>query len=79
MKATVPRHVRPGRCLDLRDIDRPAVGDDDVLVRVPAAAGDPGSWGLGTGSARFSPSCTWRFSAARDEADHVRNSQEAQL
>jgi NADPH:quinone reductase-like Zn-dependent oxidoreductase len=35
--------------LALRDIDRPAVGDDDVLVRVRAAGVDRGVWHLMTG------------------------------
>jgi NADPH:quinone reductase-like Zn-dependent oxidoreductase len=35
--------------LQLRDIDAPAVGDDDVLVRVHAAGVDPGVWHLMTG------------------------------
>ena len=35
--------------LELRDIDRPVVGDDDVLVRVRAAGVDPGVWHLMTG------------------------------
>jgi len=35
--------------LELRDIDKPAVGDDDVLVRVHAAGVDPGVWHLMTG------------------------------
>jgi NADPH:quinone reductase-like Zn-dependent oxidoreductase len=35
--------------LELRDIDKPAVGDDDVLVRVHAAGVDPSVWHLMTG------------------------------
>jgi NADPH:quinone reductase-like Zn-dependent oxidoreductase len=35
--------------LELREIDRPVVGDDDVLVRVHAAGVDPGVWHLMTG------------------------------
>ncbi len=35
--------------LQLRDIDPPTVGDDDVLVRVCAAGVDPGVWHLMTG------------------------------
>jgi NADPH:quinone reductase-like Zn-dependent oxidoreductase len=35
--------------LELRDIDKPIIGDDDVLVRVHAAGVDPGVWHLITG------------------------------
>jgi NADPH:quinone reductase-like Zn-dependent oxidoreductase len=35
--------------LELRDIDRPPIGDDDVLVHVRAAGVDPGVWHLMTG------------------------------
>jgi NADPH:quinone reductase-like Zn-dependent oxidoreductase len=35
--------------LGLREIDRPAIGEDEVLVRVCAAGVDPGVWHLMTG------------------------------
>jgi NADPH-dependent curcumin reductase CurA len=35
--------------LELKDIDKPVVGDDQVLVRVHAAGVDPGVWHLMTG------------------------------
>jgi NADPH:quinone reductase-like Zn-dependent oxidoreductase len=35
--------------LELRDIDRPEVGDGDVLLRVHAAGVEPGVWHLMTG------------------------------
>jgi hypothetical protein len=35
--------------LELRDIDKPTIGDDDVLGRVHAAGVDPGVWHLITG------------------------------
>jgi NADPH:quinone reductase-like Zn-dependent oxidoreductase len=35
--------------LELRDIDKPVVGDDEVLIRVHAAGVDPGVWHLMTG------------------------------
>jgi NADPH:quinone reductase-like Zn-dependent oxidoreductase len=35
--------------LEVRDIDKPVVGDDDLLVRVHAAGVDPGVWHLMTG------------------------------
>jgi NADPH:quinone reductase-like Zn-dependent oxidoreductase len=35
--------------LALRDVDRPVVGDDEVLLRVRAAGVDPGVWHLMTG------------------------------
>jgi NADPH:quinone reductase-like Zn-dependent oxidoreductase len=42
MKAIVRDHYGPPSALQLRDIARPAVGAHDVLVRVRAAAVDPG-------------------------------------
>lgn len=36
--------------LELRDIDRPVVTDDDVLVRVHAAAVNPADWHFMTGT-----------------------------
>ncbi|GIJ20513.1 NAD(P)-dependent alcohol dehydrogenase [Micromonospora lutea] len=42
MKAIVYDHYGPPSALRLRDIDRPAVGDHEVLVRVHAAGVDPG-------------------------------------
>jgi len=35
--------------LEVREIDRPSIGDEDVLVRVRAAGVDPGVWHLMTG------------------------------
>jgi NADPH:quinone reductase-like Zn-dependent oxidoreductase len=34
---------------ELRDIDKPGIGDDEVLVRVHAAGVDRGVWPLMTG------------------------------
>jgi NADPH:quinone reductase-like Zn-dependent oxidoreductase len=34
---------------ELREIDKPVVGDDEVLVQVRAAGVDPGVWHLMTG------------------------------
>ncbi|MEU5863162.1 NAD(P)-dependent alcohol dehydrogenase [Nonomuraea sp. NPDC047529] len=34
----------PDTVIELREVDPPAVGDDDVLVRVRAAAVNPGDW-----------------------------------
>ncbi|GIJ31341.1 NAD(P)-dependent alcohol dehydrogenase [Micromonospora sediminimaris] len=42
MKAIVYDHYGPPSALRLRDIDRPGVGDREVLVRVRAAGVDPG-------------------------------------
>ncbi|PZG16053.1 NAD(P)-dependent alcohol dehydrogenase [Micromonospora craterilacus] len=44
MKAIVQDNYGPADVLDLRDIDRPAIGDDEVLVQVRAAGVDPGVW-----------------------------------
>ncbi|WP_331771227.1 NAD(P)-dependent alcohol dehydrogenase (plasmid) [Embleya sp. NBC_00888] len=49
MKAFVQDTYGPLDVLRLDDIDRPVVGDDDVLVRVHAAGVDPGVWHLMTG------------------------------
>ena len=49
MKAIVQDRYGSPDVLELREIDRPAVGDRDVLVRVHAAGVDPGVWHLMTG------------------------------
>jgi NADPH:quinone reductase-like Zn-dependent oxidoreductase len=49
MKAIVQDVYGSADVLELRDIDRPSIGDDDVLVRVRAAGVDPGVWHLMTG------------------------------
>jgi NADPH:quinone reductase-like Zn-dependent oxidoreductase len=58
MKAVVQaRYGPPLEVLELRDVGEPVVGDDDVLVRVHAAAVNPADWHLIRGEpyiARFS-------------------------
>ncbi len=49
MKAIVPDTFGAAEVLQLREVDKPVVGDDDVLVRVHAAGVDPGVWHLMTG------------------------------
>ena len=49
MKAIVQDRYGSADVLRLRDIDRPELGNDDVLVRVLAAGVDPGVWHLMTG------------------------------
>jgi NADPH:quinone reductase-like Zn-dependent oxidoreductase len=49
MKAIVQDTYGSPDVLKFRDIDKPVVGDDDVLVRVHAAGVDPGVWHLMTG------------------------------
>jgi NADPH:quinone reductase-like Zn-dependent oxidoreductase len=49
MKAIVQDGYGSPDVLELRDIDKPVVGDDDVLVRVHAAGVDPGVWHLMAG------------------------------
>jgi len=49
MKAVVQDRYGTADVLELRDVVRPRVGDDDVLVRVHAAGVDPGVWHLMTG------------------------------
>ena len=49
MKAIVQDSYGSADVLELRDIDKPVVGDDDVLVRVHAAGVGAGVWHLMTG------------------------------
>ncbi|WP_433500473.1 NAD(P)-dependent alcohol dehydrogenase [Sphaerimonospora sp. CA-214678] len=49
MKAIVQDAYGPADVLRLRDIDRPEIGDEEVLVEVRAAGVDPGVWVLMTG------------------------------
>lgn len=49
MKAIVRETYGSADVLELREIDEPAIGDDDVLVRVHAAGVDPSVWHLMTG------------------------------
>jgi NADPH:quinone reductase-like Zn-dependent oxidoreductase len=49
VKAIAQDVYGPADVLKLRDIDRPSVSDDDVLVQVHAAGVDPGVWILMTG------------------------------
>ncbi|KXK61769.1 NADPH:quinone reductase [Micromonospora rosaria] len=44
MKAIVQDTYGPADVLHLRDVDRPTIGDEEVLVRVRAAGVDPGVW-----------------------------------
>jgi NADPH:quinone reductase-like Zn-dependent oxidoreductase len=44
MKAIVHSRYGPPDVLELKDIDKPVVNDDDVLVRVHAAAVGKGDW-----------------------------------
>src|SRR6187455_2200818 len=50
MKAIMQTRYGSARVLETRDIDKPAVGDDEVLVRVRAASIHVGDWILMTGS-----------------------------
>ena len=50
MKAITQDRYGSTSTLELRDIDRPAIGDDEVLVRVHAASIHVGDWVLMTGS-----------------------------
>jgi NADPH:quinone reductase-like Zn-dependent oxidoreductase len=49
MKAIVQDRYGTADVLELRDIDQPAIGDDDVLVRVHAAGVHIGDWHVMTG------------------------------
>ena len=49
MKAIVHETYGPPDVLELRDVAKPLIGDDDVLIRVHAAGLDPSVWHLMTG------------------------------
>jgi NADPH:quinone reductase-like Zn-dependent oxidoreductase len=49
MKAIVQDTYGSAEVLELRDIDKPEIGDDEVLVRVHAAGVDQGVWHVMTG------------------------------
>ncbi|HLR95786.1 MAG TPA: NAD(P)-dependent alcohol dehydrogenase [Jiangellaceae bacterium] len=49
MRAIVQDTYGPADVLELRDIDPPRFGDDEVLIRVHAAGVDPSVWHLMTG------------------------------
>src|SRR5215468_5811090 len=49
MKAIVQDVYGSADVLELRDMDRPSIGDDEALFRVRAAGVDPGVWHLLTG------------------------------
>jgi NADPH:quinone reductase-like Zn-dependent oxidoreductase len=49
MQAVVQDTYGAADVLELRDIDKPVIGDEDLLVRVHAAGVDPGVWHLMTG------------------------------
>jgi NADPH:quinone reductase-like Zn-dependent oxidoreductase len=49
MKAIVRNRYGPPEVLELRDIAKPLIGDDDVFIRVHAAGLDPSVWHLMTG------------------------------
>src|SRR4051812_34744839 len=49
MKAIMQERYGPADGLTLRDIERPEIGDDEVLVRVHAAGVDRGVWHIITG------------------------------
>ena len=46
MKAIVQTRYGSPDVLQLKDVDEPAVGDDQVLIRVQAAAVNIGDWHL---------------------------------
>ena len=49
MKAIMQDEYGPAEVLELRDIPKPEIGEDEVLVRVRAAGVDPGVWHYMTG------------------------------
>ena len=49
MRAVVQSKYGSAQVLELRDTDKPAIGDDKVLVRIRAAAVNPADWSIMTG------------------------------
>jgi len=49
VKSIVQDVYGPAQVLELRDVDKPVPGDDDVLIKVRAAGVDQGVWHLMTG------------------------------
>src|SRR3712207_1422848 len=49
MKAILQHKYGSADVLELRDVERPQPGDDELLIRVHAAGVDPGVWHLMTG------------------------------
>src|SRR6266567_482837 len=46
MKAMVQDHYGSAEVLEIRDIAKPEIGDDEVLVRVRAAGVNPADWAI---------------------------------
>ncbi len=53
MKAITQETYGPADVLELRDVEEPVVGDEDVLVRVHAAGAGPDVWHIMTGQPYF--------------------------
>src|SRR5512141_1343914 len=49
MRAVIQDVYGPAEVLELRDVDKPVPGQDEVLIRVRAAGVDQGVWHLMTG------------------------------
>src|SRR5690349_7927946 len=49
MQAIVQDHYGSGQTLELREIDRPTIGEHQVLVRVRAAGVNPADWAVMSG------------------------------
>jgi NADPH:quinone reductase-like Zn-dependent oxidoreductase len=49
MKAIVQDKYGSAEVLELRDIDKPEIGDGEVLARVRAAEVNPGDWAIMSG------------------------------
>jgi NADPH:quinone reductase-like Zn-dependent oxidoreductase len=50
MRAIIQHTYGTAEVLEVAEIDRPSIGDDEVLIRVQAAAMDRGTWHLMTGT-----------------------------
>jgi NADPH:quinone reductase-like Zn-dependent oxidoreductase len=65
MKAIVQDKYGSSRVLELMDIDKPEVGEDDVLVRVNAAGVHIGDWHVMTGQPYLMRIMGFGFSAPK--------------
>lgn len=76
MQAIVQDRYGPGATLELREIERPAIGEHEVLVRVRAAGVNPADWAVMSGLPYIArPVYGWRRPKAAvrgtDVAGHV--------
>jgi NADPH:quinone reductase-like Zn-dependent oxidoreductase len=77
VKAIVQDRYGAPDVLELRDVDAPAVTDDDVLVRVRAASVNPADWHIMRGRPRIARIIASRYFGLLKPKDRVRGSDVA--